>query len=207
MLAAAIVLCASLPAQTTASAAPTPTPLAAARTFHDPAYHFSFNYPANWTFSHTDREISTFHLDALTAPPSARLRAVAAMPENPFPDSTFSGAYVYLSVTPHSSAAACARQATRTAIVKNIPQISAGTPAQIAGIAFTHGHDEVKDVCITQHDEVYTTRRAGDCLRVDLAINNFCSEVSGARDITSTQLAQVRARLESILQTLRFDGK
>ncbi len=81
------------------------------RTFLDRASHLSFDYPANWTFAEQDHEISTFHLDARTAPRNDRVRAVIAMPENPYPASTFSGAYLYFSVTPHSSATACARQA------------------------------------------------------------------------------------------------
>jgi hypothetical protein len=177
-------------------------------TFHDPTYHLSFDYPAAWTFSHTDREISTFHLDARSAPRSARLRAVVAMPENPFPASTFSGAYLYFSVIPHASAASCTRQATSTTIIKNIPQTSPGDKTHIAGIPFTHGHDEQKDICIIQRDEVYTTRHAGACYRFDLAINNFCGgEVSGVKDITPAELDQVRTRQESILNTIRFDPK
>ena len=178
------------------------------RTFHDPAYHLSFDYPAAWTFSHTDREISTFHLDARSAPRTARLRAVVAMPENPFPSSTFSGAYVYFSVTPHASADSCAAQASNTTVVKNTPQTKPGQSLQIATILFTHGHDEVKDICLTQRDEIYTTRRAGACYRFDLAINNFCGgEVSSVKDITPAELDQVRTRLTSILNTIRFDPK
>ena len=65
-----------------------------------------------------------------------------------------------------------------------------------------------KDICITQHDEIYTTRHAGACYRFDLAINNFCGgEVSGVKDITPAELDQVRARLKSILTTIRFDPK
>ncbi|MGA1984315.1 MAG: hypothetical protein ABSG84_17840 [Acidobacteriaceae bacterium] len=177
-------------------------------TFHDPAWHLSFDYPAAWTFSHTDREISTFHLDARSAPRNARLRAVVAMPENPFPASTFSGAYFYFSVTPHASADSCAAQARTTTIVRNIPQTRLGLKTQIAGIPFARGHDEVKDICITQHDEIYTTRHAGACYRFDLAINNFCGgEVSGVKDITPAELEQVRGRLTSILSSIRFDPK
>jgi len=170
-------------------------------TFHDPVYHLSFDYPANWNFSQVDREISTFHLDARSAPRSSRMRAVAAMPENPFPASTFSGAYIYFSVAPHTSATACAQQAAAT------PSGKPTRPVTIADIPFAHGHDQQKDVCITQRDEIYTTRRRGACYRFDLAINNFCSESSGVKDITPAELDQVRARLEAILNTIRFDSK
>lgn len=176
------------------------------KTFHDPTYKISFDYPASWDFSQTDREISTFHLDARSAPRNASMRAVAAMPENPYPLSTFAGAYIYFSVTPKSSESACARQAA--------PPKSAGKKASrttskitVADIAFTRGHDDQREICTVQRDEVYTTLHHGACYRFDLAINNFCSQVSGARDISDKQLDQVRSRLESILSTVRFDPK
>lgn len=193
LLVAPFFLCAALLAQTPADPA--------THTFHDPTYHLSFDYPANWNFSHTDREISTFHLDARSASKNAIVRAVVAMPENPFPASTFSGAYVYFSVAPHTSATACAQQAAAT------PSGKPTRPATIADISFAHGHDQQKDVCITQRDEIYTTRRRGACYRFDLAINNFCSESSGVKDISPSELDQVNARLEAILNTIRFDPK
>jgi hypothetical protein len=184
------------------------TPVAPIKTFHDPAYHLSFDYPANWTFSHSDGEISTFHLDARSAPAKTRLRAVVAMPENPFPASTFSGAYLYFGVIPHTTAASCAKQANSTTIVKNIPRTKPGEKTHIADIPFTHGHDEVKDICITQRDEIYTARHGSACYRFDLAINDFCGgDVSGVKDITPQELDQVRSRLEFILSTVRFDAK
>jgi hypothetical protein len=204
----------------------------ATHTFHDRGSRVSFEYPAGWTFAERDHEISTFHLDARTAPREAQMRAVVAMPENPFPASTFSGAYVYFSVTPHASTRACARQAVPPAITKEeaehraaearaaggsgsadggAPEIViAGKPekVQVAGIAFMHGRDEQREVCITQHDDVYTTRRKGSCVRFDLAINNFCGgEASGVHAITPVQLDVVRERLKAILETVRFEGK
>jgi hypothetical protein len=175
------------------------------KTFHDTAYKLSFDYPANWTFTTADSEVSTFHLDIRSAGPTTTMRAVTAMPENPFPASTFSGAYVYFSTTPKSSEAACALQATPptdgTVLVR--PQ-----PVQITGVTFNRGHEELRDVCIIQRDEIYTTYRRGVCYRFDLAINNFCGEqVSGVKDITSQELGQVRSRLESIFNTIRFDAK
>jgi hypothetical protein len=217
------LVCASLPAQTIAAADPpltarasvtalpsapsTPTP-PAERTFHDPTYHLSFDYPSKWTFSTSDGEISTFHLDARSAPSRTRLRAVVASPENPFPASTFSGAYLYFSVVPHTSASACAKQAKRTTIVRNTPRTVPGEKKRVADVAFTHGHDEQRDICIVQRDEIYTTRHSGSCYRFDLSINNFCGgEVSGVKDITAQELDQVRHRLETILATVRFDPK
>lgn len=199
----AMMLLSALPSVAQSGASPHST-----QTFHDPTWHLSFDYPSNWNFSRNDHELSTFQLDARSAPRKAVLRAVTSMPENPFPASTFSGAYFYFSVTPHTSATACAQQATDTTIVRNIPQTKPGAPAELADIPFTHGHDEVKDICLTQHDEIYTTRHAGSCYRFDLAINNFCGgAVSGVKDITPQELDQVRSRLESILSTVRFDPK
>jgi len=194
------------------SAAPAPTPPTISspnptHTFHDPAYLLSFDYPANWTFAHADHEISTFHLDARSAVRRTLMRAVVAMPENPFPASTFSGAYVYFSVTPRTSAASCAKQAAIQPEAKPAPSTKP-VPIHIADIPFTHGHDEQREICIVQRDEIYTTRHRGSCYRFDLAINNFCGgEVSGVKDITPGELDQVRARLTSIVNTLRFDPK
>ena len=214
-------------AQSSEKAAPT-------HTFHDRITRIAFDYPADWTFAEQDHSISTFRLDARTAPRTARVRAVVAMPQNPFPASTFSGAYLYYSVTPHSTAASCARQPVAPRITaaeaahraaearashsdsddpagKSAPAIAFTAKPdrlQIAGISFTHGRDEQREVCLTQHDDVYTTYRAGSCLRFDLAINNFCGgEVSGVRDITPAQLDQVRVRLTAILSSLRLDTK
>lgn len=177
------------------------------RTFHDPAYKISFDYPADWTFARKDGEISTFHLEARSAPPATRLRAVAAIPENPFPESTFSGAHIYLSVTPHSTGVSCAMQAAASPASPDKP--AAKPPvSQIAGIAFAHGYDEQRHICTTDRDEVYTTLRKGACYRFDLAMNNFCGgEVSGVKDVTAQQLDEVRRRMEAILATVRFDSK
>lgn len=201
-----LFLCAPLLAQShTETASP------AAKIFHDPIYHVSFDYPATWTFSRVDGEISTFHLDARTAPRRAELRAVVAFPENPFPASTFTGGYLYFSVTPRTSASACRQQAAPPVSSPHRPgSKSAGQPATvaIAGISFAHGHDELKNICITQRDEAYTARRGDACLRFDLAINTFCGgEVSGVKDITVGELEGVRARLQSILMTIRFDPR
>ncbi len=129
------------------------------------------------------------------------MRAVVSIPENPFPDSTFSGAYLYFSVTPHRNDAACARQAAPAV------QGRRGAVSEIAGISFAHGHDEQRAICTVQRDEVYTTLRRGACYRFDLAINTFCGEASGVREITPQELDAVRSRLEAILGTVRFDAK
>ena len=172
------------------------------RSFHDPTFMVSFDVPANWNFTRRDHEISTFRLDARTAASTALLRAVASVPENPYPESTFSGAYFYYSVTPHMNDAACARQAA-PAVQGRRDGVS-----EIAGVSYAHGHDEQRAICVTQRDEIYTTYRRGSCYRFDLAINNFCGgEVSGVRDITPKELDEVRSRLESILETVRFDAK
>jgi hypothetical protein len=198
LLFAIIISCAALHAQT-APAAPSQ---GAQRSFHDTAYRISFDYPADWNFTRRDHEISTFRLDARSASRTTLLRAVVSMPENPFPDSTFSGAYLYFSVTPHRNDAACARQAAPAVKGRR------GGVSEIAGISFAHGHDEQRAICIVQRDEIYTTLRRGACYRFDLAINNFCGrEVTGVRDITPQELDAVRSRLEAILATVRFDTK
>ena len=177
------------------------TPGGGTRTFHDPSFKISFDFPANWTFAEKDHEISTFRLDARSADRRTLLRAVTAIPENPYPASTFTGAYVYLSVTPHSNVEKCAQQAS-------VAKSRGEQTSQIAGLKFAHGHDEQKEICTVERDEIYTTYRKGACYRFDLAINNFCGgEVSGVKDVTEQELETVRTRMESIMETVRFDPK
>ena len=202
----------TVPAATTPAAHSQATPATAAspaqRSFHDPTYKISFDVPANWNFTRRDHEISTFRLDARTAARTTLMRAVVSIPENPFPESTFSGAYLYFSVTPHLNDAACARQAAPATDKTPAVQGRRGAVSEIAGISFAHGHDEQRAICIIQRDEVYTTLRRGACYRFDLTINNFCGgEASGVRDITPKELDAVRSRLEAILATVRFDAK
>jgi hypothetical protein len=169
------------------------------RTYDDPKYKVSFEYPADWTFTQRDREISTYRLDARSASKKTILRAVVALPSNPYPASTFTGGYVYLSVTPHSSVNRCAAQAA-------IPGRAKPVVSQIAGLSFAHGHDEQKEICTVERDEIYTTFHKGACYRFDLAMNNFCGgEVSGVKDVTQQELNTVMARLLAVMQTVRFD--
>ncbi len=206
LVAQSVPAAAKAPAAAAASATPAPAAVAT-RTFHDPAYKISFDVPADWKFTRRDGEISTFRLDARSAARTTVLRAVVGMPENPFPESTFSGAYLYFSVTPHLNDAACARQAAASSGSRPV-QGSRGGESEIAGISFAHGHDEQTAICTVERDEIYTTLRRGTCYRIDLAINTFCGgEVSGVKDITGQQLDAVRGRLEAILGTVRFDAK
>jgi hypothetical protein len=169
-----------------------------ARAFHDARSGISFKVPAGWDLNRRDHEVSTFGLDARSSIKTTQLRAVADITFNPFPQSTFSGAYFYASVTPHLSDADCARQASAKSAS---PETN-----QVAGIRFSHGHDEHGGVCIESRDEIYTTSHNGSCYRFDLVINSFCGgEVSGVRDINDRQLDSVRKRLEAILNTVQLD--
>jgi hypothetical protein len=179
--------------------APAPEPTTPpAHPFHDNLYGITFTVPAAWNLTRKDAEVSTFALDARSAPRSAQMRAVANITFNPHPYSTFSGAFFYFSVTPRTSPAPCAFQA------------SARTPntQQIGGIPFTHGHDEHGGICIESRDEIYTTPRNGACYRFDAVINTFCGgDVSGVKDITPGELDAVRQRMQTILDSVHFDQK
>jgi hypothetical protein len=174
----------------------------AARSFHDPRSGVTFQVPAAWDFYRKDGEVSTFALDVRTAPKPSDFRAVANITFNPFPDSTFSGAYFYFSIAPHATPSDCTHQATTLRSAHPV------TTPEVGGVPFTHGYDEHGGVCTESRDEIYTTERNGACYRFDLVINNFCGgEVSGVKDITPQELESVRQRLESILNTVQFDKK
>src|ERR1700733_14530478 len=79
--------------------------------FHDAKFGVRFVVPAGWSLDRKDHLVSTFHVDARSAGPKAQMRGVAAMNFNPYPESTFSGAWFYFSVQPHTNDGECARQA------------------------------------------------------------------------------------------------
>jgi hypothetical protein len=179
--------------------APEPT-TPPARPFHDSRYGVSFTIPPAWNVTRRDGDVSTFRLDARNAAHTAQMRAVATISFNPHPYSTFSGALFYFSVTPNVTANQCAAQAMVRA-----PHTVATT--QVAGIPFTHGYDEHGGICTESRDEIYTTERNDGCYRFDAVINNFCGgDVSGVQDISERELDDVRKRMQSILNTVRFDN-
>ncbi len=168
------------------------------RTVSDAVSQLSLNLGAEWILSHEDGELSTFHLDARTAPASTHMRTVAQLGENPYPQSTFSGALFYVSMTRPSTLEACNAQATAK------PNVAAGS-AIIGDRTFVRGFREAGKICTEERDTVYTALRHGSCVRFDLVIHTFCGgEVSGARDMTANQLQEMERRLEGILQTVRW---
>ena len=196
-LALALLATAALHAQRPSDLATPP-----ARSFHDGRSGVSFQVPAGWALTQKDGEVSTFALDARTTIKTTQLRAVANITFNPFPLSTFSGAYFYLSYTPRATPADCTHQAS------TLNPAHPASTKQIGSVPFTHGYDEHGAVCTESRDEIYAAPRNGACYRFDLVINNFCGgDVSGVKDITPRELDSVRQRLESILSTVQFDKK
>ncbi len=169
-----------------------------ARDVRDPLDRLTIHLPAGWNLSRKDGEISTFHLDARTAPRKSRLRLVANLAFNPYPASTFSGALFYVSSTSGLSSAACAAE-TSTKPFESLP------PAPVDKQTFARGKDEHGQICTEARDVAYTAMRRNSCLRFDLAINSFCGgEVSGAEDLTADQLQAIYSRLMSILDSVHF---
>ena len=173
----------------------------AARKVFDAKSNVEFTLPAGWNLNRRDGEVSTFHLDARTASRRAEVRAVASLAFNPYPLSTFAGALFYLSVTPHSTAGACAAQSTAK------PEVAL-SPAIVADTKFSRGKDEHGNICTEARDVAYTALRRGSCVRFDLAVNTFCGgEVSGAEEITEAQLGSIFKRMQGILDTVKFVEK
>jgi hypothetical protein len=171
------------------------------KVFHDARYQVTFKVPPGWGLTSKDGEVGTFHIDARSAPRKAIMRAVATLKFNPYPNSTLSGAMFYYSVEPHTTDQECAKQASA-------PQANGKQeirqPQDIAGMSFTHGHDEYGDICVESRDEVYTAYRKGACYRFDLTVNTFCSVSSGVRDMTSNEMLDVEQKLADILSTVQL---
>ncbi|HEX4154045.1 MAG TPA: hypothetical protein VHY48_00400 [Acidobacteriaceae bacterium] len=107
-----------------------PPPSAVSQGFRDGHFGVRFQVPPGWSLNRKDGLVSTFHNDARSASPKAKMRGVASLDFNPYPYSTLSGAMLYFSVTPHTSDAECARQAIPPEFAS-----AAGAPAQMTGPA------------------------------------------------------------------------
>ncbi len=178
---------------------PVPDPVSPpAQTVMEDRGHLQFHLPPGWNLARKDGEVSTFHLDARTAPHHAEMLAVATLAFNPYPASTFSGALFYVSQTPHSSLSSCAAQTT-------FHPEKPLQPAVVGDVSFSRGKDEHGHICTEARDVTYTALRRGSCVRFDLAVNTFCGgEDSGAQDMTEAQLGAVFKRMEGILESVEW---
>jgi hypothetical protein len=165
--------------------------------FRDMQFGVRFKVPPGWGLTRRDHEVSTFRMDARTAPPSLQLRSVVSLDFNPFPQTTLAGALVYYSVQKHAKAAECMQQAAG----KDEP----ADTLQIGGMNFVHGHDEHGGVCVEARDEVYTAFRKRACYRFDLELNTFCGVSSGAMDMSEKQMEDIETRMAGILSTVTLD--
>jgi hypothetical protein len=170
------------------------------QSYRDSKYGVRFDVPPGWDLSKKDHQLSTFRLDAHSAKGTTRMRAVASLGYNPFPQSTLSGASLYYSVEPRSTDRECEVAARG----KAAPAEDSGAQS-IGGVMFTHGHEEHGRICMESRDDVYTAFRKGSCYRFDLTVNMFCSEVSGAQEITLRQMQSVEAQMAGILSTVALD--
>ena len=76
---------------------------------------------------------------------------------------------------------------------------------KVGGVPFWRGLDEHGGICTEHRNVTYTAEVKGSCVRFDLTVNTFCGgEVSGARDMTDLELADVFRRLERVLDTVEF---
>jgi hypothetical protein len=167
------------------------------QSFRDTQFGVRFKVPPGWEITRRDHEVSTFRMDARTAPPRLQLRSVVSLDFNPFPQTTLAGALVYYSVEKHAKATECVQQAAG----KDEPEDT----LRIGGMNFVHGHDEHGGVCVEARDEVYTAFRKGACYRFDLELNTFCAVSSGAMELSDKQMADVEARMAGILSTVTLD--
>jgi hypothetical protein len=167
------------------------------QSFRDAQFGVRFKVPPGWGLTRHDHEVSTFRMDARTAPSNLQLRSVVSLDFNPFPQTTLAGAMVYYSVQKHAKAAECVQQAAG----KDEP----ADTLQIGGMNFVHGHDEHGGVCVEARDEVYTAFRKGACYRFDLELNTFCGVSSGAMDMSEKQMEDIESRMAGILSTVTLD--
>ncbi len=164
--------------------------------FYDRKYGVTLHVPAGWNVEHKDGVLSNFGADVRSTHRQLHVRGVASLNYNPYPYSTFAGETFYYSVMPRSTAGACAAQVS-TGHVQPQPDLT------IAQAPFKHGRDQHGTICTEARDDVFTTMRGTSCLRFDLVVNTFCSQTSGAMELTPKQMDDVNARLATILGSIR----
>ncbi len=174
-------------------------PQPAARDFRDRKDGLTLRIPAGWDLEQKDGVLSSFQKDVSAMRGPFHLRAVATLTYNPYAYSTFAGAAFYFSTLTHSNAQVCASQT-------KAPTAKAQSDVAIAGIPFNHGQDHHGMICTESRDDVFTTMRGGTCLRFDLVVNTFCSQTSGALELSPKQLGDIDTRLGGILQSIHVDG-
>ena len=160
-----------------------------------------FRLPAGWNLSRRDGEVSTFHLDARTAPKRAELRAVGSLAFKPVSAVYVRGGAAVSECNSKTTQAACAAQTSMRPERPLEPQV-------LDDVRFSRGNDEHGHICTEARDVTYTALRGGSCVRFDLVINSFCGgEVSGAEDLTEAQLGALFLRMERVLETVKFTGR
>ena len=169
-----------------------------ARYIYDKKYKLHFHVPEGWRSESRDGVLSNFGVDTRTTRRGLQVRGVAAIDYNPYPPTTFSGALFYYSVLPTATAAQCSAQTTSRGLK---PQSS----VTINGRLFYHGRDQHGVGCIESRVDAFTTMRRSSCLRFDLVVNTFCSQTSGAMEITPKQLEDIEGRLTGMLASVTFE--
>jgi hypothetical protein len=194
LLGVALATSAKIQVPTEAPEKDTPKP------FHDSKHGVRFMVPPGWILSKKDHEVSTFRLDTPNTTSRNEMRAVASIGFNPFPRSTLSGALVYYSVQKHATDDECQRQATVSEKTVARPDVQS-----IGGMNFIHDHRETGAMCLESRDDVYVAFHKKACYRFDVVVNFFCSQVSGADDITLKQMNSIESRASDILSSISFD--
>lgn len=183
-----------------------PPQQANATAFHDGHYGVRFQVPPGWELTRKDRQVSTFRLDARSAPPTSQMRGVASLGFNPFPGSVLSGALVYFSVIPHSDDKSCAAQLRSPGEPATLGEADLRPePQNIGGMEFAHGYDEHGAICVEARDVIYTAFRKGSCYRFDLTLNTFCAASSGASELSQDQMRSLEEQMAGILSTVSLD--
>ncbi len=167
--------------------------------FRDRTFGVTLHIPSGWNFERKDGVLSNFGVDVRNTNRRLMVRGVASLNYNPYPYSTLAGATFYYSVLPRSNVAACTAQVS-TGPMQPEPDLNIGQ------VPFKHGHDQHGTICTEARDQVFTTMRRASCLRFDLLVNTFCSQTSGAMDLSPKQLGDIEGRLGDILRSATING-
>jgi hypothetical protein len=176
-------------------------PTAPPKTYHDPQYGVSFQYPATWNFDLG----RVFYDRAQILFPDRRplanvgIGGVQKSENNLYPNTDLVGVqFVYL-VLPETTAQQCQKEAQGDEEAKITQEI-------IQGVKYRHLSTGNAGLCHQADEQIYAAYRGGRCYLFEAAVETMCPDAIGAtRDITPAEIDTVKKQLRQVMQSVSIE--
>jgi len=125
--------------------------------------------------------------------------------DGPYRNTNFTNGWFFYRVVPGSNQRQCDRKADLADDPSTVQENEwkAGWTV-IGGVRFRHGRGGEAGLCNRSTQDVYAAVHSGRCYVFEKQINTTCENVSGLRDITPKELAEINKAFDSIMQSVRL---